>query len=119
MKEFLLLIRNEPDYWEIMTAEQQQTHMQNATNYITKLANEGKIKDAQPLTMRGAMLECSEGGFKDGPFIESKEVIGGYFHILAHDLTEAIEIAKANPIFHAGSTARIEIREIMKAEGIN
>ena len=38
----------------------------------------------------------------DGPFGESKEVIGGYWFILANDLDEAVEIAKGNPCLTAG-----------------
>ena len=118
MKEFLLLIRNEANHWEIMTPEQQQVHILKASMYIEDLTQQGKIKGAQPLTMNGAMLSNFGGIFKDGPFVESKEVIGGFFHIIAKDLAEAVEIAKANPDFEAGNS-RIEIREIMKADGIN
>lgn len=118
MKEYLLLIRNEGNYWENMSPEQQQIHIQKASNYIQKLTQEGRIKSAQPLTMNGLMLQNKNGTFIDGPFVESKEVIGGFFHILANDLNEALEIAKANPIFEE-TNARIEIREIMRAEGIN
>jgi hypothetical protein len=118
MKEYLLLIRNKGDHWGALSPQQQQKHIQKASNYIGKLTQEGRIKNAQPLTMNGLMLESKNGVFKDGPFIESKEVIGGFFHILANDLNEALEIAKANPIFEE-TNARIEIREIMRAEGSN
>lgn len=33
----------------------------------------------------------------DGPFIESKETIGGYWFIRAESLEEAVEIARGNP----------------------
>jgi hypothetical protein len=118
MKEFLLLIRNDGDYWGALSPEQQQKHALKASAYIQKFTDEGKIKSAQPLTMNGLMLENVDGIFKDGPFVESKEVIGGFFHIAANDLNEALEIAKANPIFDE-TNARIEIREIMRMDGIN
>src|SRR5258708_4821676 len=118
MKEFLLLIRSESDHWEKMSPEQQQQHIVRAGQYIQKLTDEGKLIGAQPLTMNGLMLQKENGIFKDGPFVESKEVIGGFFHIKANNLNEAMEIAKANPAFD-GPGGRIEIREIMKAEGIN
>jgi hypothetical protein len=118
MKEFLLLIRNEPDHWDTMTAEQQQLHIREVSNYIKVLTSQRKIKDAQPLSMNGLMLQKSGGQFKDGPFIESKEIIGGYFIIFSEDLAGAVEIAKAYPVFEHGNS-RIEIREIPKVEGIN
>ena len=118
MKEFLLLVRSEANHWDGMSPEQQQNHILMAGKYIQKLTSEGKLIGAQPLTMNGLMLQNDNGIFKDGPFVESKEVIGGFFHIAAKDLAEAVEIAKANPVFD-DSNSRIEIREIMRAEGIN
>jgi hypothetical protein len=52
---------------------------------------------------------------KDGPFNESKEVIAGYFHIVAKDVQEAVQIAKGNPIFKDIPT-KIEVY-MMKAVG--
>ena len=118
MKEFLLLIRTEGDYCEEMSAEQHKVHVQRVSNYIQKLTYEGRLKSAQPLTAEGRVLQGVKGVFKDGPFIESKEVIIGYFLILANDINEALEIAKANPVFEE-TDARIEIREIKHEEGVN
>ena len=48
----------------------------------------------------------------DGPFAESKEVVGGYLIIQAKDMNEAAEIAKGCPGYeYNGST---EIRDIHK-----
>ncbi len=118
MKEFLLLIRTEGDYCGDMPTEQYKEHINRVSSYIQKLTQEGKLKSAQPLTMNGLMLQGTKGVFKDGPFIESKEVIAGYFLILAKEFNEALEIAKANPVFEE-TDARIEIREIKHEEGIN
>ena len=118
MKEFMLLIRTEGDHLATMSPEQQQQHVQKIGNYIGKLMQEGKLKGAQPLDMDGTLIHGNKGVFKDGPFNESKEVIVGYFHIIAKDLNEAIEIAKANPVFEAGK-ASIEVRPIKTMAGIN
>ncbi|MEO8149492.1 MAG: YciI family protein [Bacteroidia bacterium] len=118
MKEFMLLIRTEGDHLAAMSPEQQQQHVQKIGNYIGKLMQEGKLKGAQPLDMDGKMVRGNKGVFKDGPYNESKEVIVGYFHIVANDLDEAIAIAKANPVFEAGE-ASIEVRPIKTMEGIN
>lgn len=118
MKEYMLLIRTEDDHLTKMSAEEQQKHVQKVGAYIGKLMQEGKLKGAQPLDMEGVMIHGKRGVFKDGPFNETKEVIVGYFHILAKDLDEAVEIAKANPIFE-DVEARMEIRPIKKMEGIN
>jgi hypothetical protein len=101
-----------------MTPEQQKNHIQAAADYIQRLAQEGKIKSAQPLGTKGMIVQNINGTIKDGPFVESKEVIGGFFHIVAKDLNEAHEIAKINP-FLKEPGVRIEIREIMHLDGIN
>ena len=119
MKEFLLLIRTEGDYCGKMSAEEHAAHIKRVSDYIQNLAQQGKLKGAQPLTLNGSIIEGKNGVFKDGPFNETKEVIGGYFLILANDLNEAKEIARANPIFDDADNIRIEIREIKREEGIN
>ena len=46
----------------------------------------------------------------DGPFIEAKEVIGGYFAIEAADYDEAVRLSSDCP--HLKYGGRIELREI-------
>ena|ERR1700676_2425250 len=112
----MLLIRTEGDYCESMAPEYYQEHFIKIGDYIGKLRKEGKLKGLGPLDMEGSTLQGHQGVFKDGPFIESKELIVGFFHILAKDLDEAREIAKANPIFE-DTEARIEIRAIKQNSG--
>jgi hypothetical protein len=119
MQEYLLLIRTEGNPWEVLSPEQQQQHVQKAAAYIGNLAKEGKLKGAQPLELEGKIISNTRGAWKDGPFNESKEVIAGYFLILAKDMEEATAIARANPIYEDQLNARIEIRPIRMVEGIN
>ena len=118
MQEFMLFIKTKGDHLEGLSPEQQQAHVQKIGNYIGGLMKDGKLKSAQPLDMAGATIHGNKGVFKDGPFNESKEVIVGYFHILAENLDEAVEIAKANPVFE-DTEATIEIRPIKQMAGIN
>ena len=46
----------------------------------------------------------------DGPYAESKEIVGGYFAITARDYDEACTIAKACP--HLKYGGRVEVRQI-------
>ena len=48
----------------------------------------------------------------DGPFAETKEAIGGYFHFEADDLEAAIELASRVP--STGHGGAIEIRPIVE-----
>jgi hypothetical protein len=119
MKEFMLLIRTEGDHLSKLPAEEQQQHLQKVRAYIEDLMKAGKLKSAQPLEQESAIISGTKGKLKDGPFNESKEVIAGYFLIVANDMKEAIEIGKRNPVFESADTARIEVRPIMILEGIN
>jgi hypothetical protein len=53
----------------------------------------------QPASTATSIRRDRSGGFSvtDGPFAESKEVLGGYFLLEAGDLDEALEIAKEVP----------------------
>jgi hypothetical protein len=119
MQEFMLFIRTEGDPWQLMSAEEMQVHVQKGINYIGSLMEKGVLKSAQPLDMQGKMISGTAGSLKDGPFNETKEVIAGYFHIVAKDLDEALAIAKKNPIFEDGLGAKIEVRPVRTVEGIN
>jgi len=119
MQEYLLLIRTEGNPWDILSPEQQQKHVEKAATYIGNLVKEGKLKGAQPLEPEGKIISNTKGAWKDGPFNESKEVIAGYFLIVANDLDDAINIAKKNPIYEDQLKARIEVRPIKAVEGVN
>jgi hypothetical protein len=119
MKEFMLLIKTEGDHLLTFSPEDQQKHIQKVMAYMEDLMKTGKLKSAQPLEHEGTIVSGTKGKLKDGPFNESKEVIAGYFLILAKDINEATEIAKRNPVFESATTARIEVRPIKVLEGIN
>ncbi|HEY4784963.1 MAG TPA: YciI family protein [Bacteroidales bacterium] len=116
MKEFMLLIRNEGDGKAALSPEQQQQFLKACQVYIEDLMKKGNLKGAQPLVREGTMVSGSVGAFKDGPYNETKEIIVGYYHILANDLDEAIAIAKRNPEFAFVKGAKIEVRPIKMAE---
>jgi len=118
MKEFMLFIRNEGNPIADLSLEQQQEHVQKVGGFIKGLVEQQKMKAAQPLEMEGSIISFRDGKFTDGPFNETKEVISGYYHIMAEDLNEAINIAKSDPRFEDGEW-RIEVRPIMKVDGIN
>jgi hypothetical protein len=116
MKEFMLLIRNGNDSKSAFSPEQNQAFLNACMVYIERLKKNGNLKSAQPLVREGKMISGSNGAWKDGPYNESKEVIVGYYHILAKDLDEAVSVAKGNPEFEYTTTARIEVRPIKMME---
>ena len=112
----MLLIRNEGDHKSSFSPEQHQQFLQACESYIGNLKKEGKLIAAQPLARQGKIISGSKNAWKEIPFDETKEVQVGYYHILAKDLDEATAIAKGNPEFEYGTTARIEVRPIKMKE---
>jgi hypothetical protein len=55
----------------------------------------------------GAAAVVKAGAVTDGPYIEGKEIVGGWSFIEAETLASALEIAKEVPMFTS-----VEIREI-------
>lgn len=51
-------------------------------------------------------------GTTDGPFIEAKEVVGGFMIVAADSMEEAVEVAQESPGVFPGSS--VEVREINK-----
>lgn len=68
--------------------------------WLDLMVAEGKMKTGQRLGHEGKTV--SQSMITDGPFGETKEVIGGYWFILARSLEEAAEIASGNPCLACG-----------------
>ena len=52
----------------------------------------------------------SPSGVTDGPFVEAKEIVGGYMVIVAENYERALEVARESPGLRPG--ASIEVREM-------
>jgi hypothetical protein len=116
MKDFLLILKTEGSVWTDLSPEQLQKHMEHGNAYIGNLMKTGKLKNANPVDKGSRIVTESNGIIKDGPFNETKEVVAGYFLIAVEDIKEAVEIAKANPIFKDIPT-KIEVHPMMEIGG--
>jgi len=70
------------------------------------------------LVREGKIIAGNTGNWQELTFSETEEVQVGYYHIYADDMNEAVEIAKQNPEFAFGTTARVEVRPIKTKENI-
>jgi hypothetical protein len=89
--------------------------------YNQDQAKAGILLDAAGLypSSTGARINVSASGTKtvvDGPFTESKELVGGYWVIQVKSIEEAIEWAKRAPI-GPGQESQIEVRQFIEFEG--
>lgn len=74
----------------------------------------GCFKPGSRLAMEAALV-TREGIRTDGPFAEGKEVIGGYWIILAENLEAAAALAAESPVLLHG--IRYEIRPLESERG--
>lgn len=111
MKDFMFLFRGIPGAGN-PSPEQMQANMQKWMGWIENLRAANLYLGGEPLTPAGKVVKGTQPIVTDGPFAESKEIIGGYFIIKAASLEEAAELAKGCPDFAIGGS--VEVREIMK-----
>lgn len=111
MKDFMLLFRGAMQQYEY-SPEEMQTHMQKWLGWVDDLKSKNIYVSGEPLLPGGKNVSGKKAVVTDGPFAESKEIIGGFFLIKAASIEEATEIAKASPDLPLDGS--VEIREVLK-----
>jgi hypothetical protein len=112
MAEYLVLIyEDEAGYAsgdEKLFGEVMEAHQKFGTDNAKALKGGNALQGTSTAT---SIRSDGAGGMTvtDGPFVESKEVLGGYYLIEADDLDAAIAIAKQTPARFGG----VELRPIM------
>ena len=96
--EYLVISRGQWD--KDVSPEEIQNAIDQFYLWLGRLVEEGKMKRGQRLATEGKTV--SRKLVTDGPFGEAKEVIGGYWFIVAGSLEEAAQIAAGNPCLKCG-----------------
>ena len=110
-KEYLLLSRGQ---WDTKKSpEEIQQAIDDFYIWYERLVAEGTFKPGSRLTMETKLVTLT--GVIDGPFTESKEVIGGYWFIVASNLDEAANIAAKNPCLACGLAFEVRPIELERA----
>jgi len=110
MPEFLYLYRGGQ---RGTTPQESEQIMQRWMNWFKELG--GHLKDGgQPLEPEGKVVKGKAGPITDGPYAETKDLVGGYTLIEADSLARAAELAKGCPILERQGI--VEVRPIMKLD---
>lgn len=112
----MFFIRKQTESAHALSPEIHEKFLNSCESYIGRLKMQGKLIAAQPIERAGTILSRPGNEWKEAPFHEHAELIGGFYHILAANLAEAIDIAKANPEFEFNPGTRIEIRPLKMKE---
>lgn len=113
MPKFMLILRGDvtADYSKL-TPEDFAKILGEYEAWGGKLAAEGRLVAGHKLTDQGGKVLWPRGAkteLRDGPYVESKEVVGGYYILDAENYDHAVKLCTGHPNFRFGS---IEVREV-------
>ena len=115
--QYLLLIHDDEAQWGDMPEDERNSIYGEYMKYTEELQSRGILVGANQLqpssTATVVHVEDGKTLTTDGPFAETKEVLGGYYLIDVETLDEALEWAARMPSARLG---HIEVRPIVMSE---
>ena len=108
MPQFIYLLHDTPGFFSKLSPQEIQAVIEKYKKWgqsmreKNRLVGGQKLEDTTGRVLRGQTMT-------DGPYAESKEVIGGYYIVEAKDYEEAVSLAKTCPHIQYGT---IEVRKI-------
>jgi len=116
--KYLLLCCHEEQKLDSMSKSECAALMEETMAYCEALKKSGHLVAVEQLEpVQTAMTVRVRNGklsVTDGPFVETKEQVGGFFLINARDLNEAIQVASKFPSVRLGS---MEVRPVREMNG--
>ena len=110
MTQYMILIFEDETEWIDPSPQLWQEAMEAHGRFTTQVAEMGgRIVEGKALQPTSTATSIRGDVVTDGPFMETKEALGGYYVIDARDLDHALEIAKLCP---AGSGG-VEVRPVL------
>jgi hypothetical protein len=108
--QYMLLIYADEAAWESATADEMTTHYRLHRQFGERVEElGGAVVLAAPLESTSTATTIRGDLVTDGPFVESREALGGFYIIEAPDLDQMLAMAKSCPVWSGG----IEIRPIV------
>ncbi|WMN06043.1 YciI family protein [Marivirga arenosa] len=114
MKKYLLLLHEDIEKMQKLSPKEMEELTNSHMACAEKLGKSGHFISGEGLEENSVKISGKDSIVKDGTFLESKEMIGGYYLLQAKDLETIIELVKGCPCHLWGGTT--EIRPIMEYE---
>ncbi|MCJ8288856.1 MAG: transcription initiation protein [Crocinitomicaceae bacterium] len=112
MKEFMMLFRSEEP--EVTPApEDMQAKINLWQDWIGGIAAQDRFVGTNALGMEGKIVGPNNV-VTDGPYMELKEMVGGYIIVKANDIDDAVRLAEGCPVLSTGG--KVEVRDVMVFE---
>jgi hypothetical protein len=108
MPQYMLLLYDDPSGWAKLSPEEMQKALEKYMAWGQKAFIKGTMRLAEDV---GKVIRSSKGQPRatDGPYSETKEVLGGYYLIEAANYDEAVQRSLDHPHLEYGGT--IEVRK--------
>lgn len=117
MAKFLLLLRDDPSGFNSLSPAEMQRIIGEYRVWAEGLRARNQLHNSNKLADDAGRIVQHNGTsvtLKDGPYTETREVVGGYFLIEAADYVAAVEIARTCPHVRSGSNGSIEVRQVQE-----
>jgi hypothetical protein len=116
---FVMFTFTDPDdaaTWEQMSAEEQEADVERHRAWFAKYRDKvvgGEELDYPPIVKSLRPGRQSEGPVvTDGPFVETKEILGGFVIVEAADLDEAVRMAAEWPSLSSMPNATVQVQPV-------
>ena len=107
MPQFVVMLRDSGSFPSDISAEEIQSIIQKYGEWIQSMGGQGqKLRDGEG---RIVLREADRVTVTDGPYTESKEILGGYFLVEADSYDDVVSRCQDSPHLEYGS---IEIRQV-------
>lgn len=117
--KYMLLIYSEPGQEAGLSQADQEAMMSDYFAFTHRIVDSGEMVSGEPLqgvdTATTVTVRSGEQVVTDGPFAETKEILGGYYLVDVDGLERAQELAAQIPSAHYG---RNEVRPLMELPGM-
>lgn len=111
--KFMVLIYNDPELLDAVPQREFDETMRGCIEHAEELQGQGYLVESQqlepPATAKSIRVRNGKTTMLDGPFAETKEILGGFNLIEAEDMDEAIRVAMQFPWAETGC---IEVRPV-------
>ena len=114
MAKHLLLFRGGDDKMKDMSPDEMDRHMARWSEWVESMREKAIYQGGAPLKDVGVVVNPDQT-ISDGPFVETKEIIGGYIAVDVESLDVALAVAKECPILGIGGA--VEVRPIAETCG--
>jgi hypothetical protein len=113
--KYLCLIYEDEKWWEKASETEMQKGMAEYNAFTESIKQNGNYVGGEALqptpTAKSVRVRNGKVSTTDGPYVETKEQLGGYYLINAKDLNDAVQVASRIPGAKHGT---IEVRPIME-----